>query len=168
MLKMKKMNWKISMMLMAMTVGLLYSCNEEEPVLAPPFSKVAGLHGTWVVSSVVQVDEQTVLKDEIDLTNYFVTGSNLLALEFDSTDFTYVVQEGAGNNPFGSGGTWAFDDMDYPSEIYLYSAEDTLTVALGETIREFDNNLTLSWERFCGDAETGTHILTYKYLFNRE
>lgn len=162
------MNWKKYLGIAILGAITLSACNEEKPVLDAPYSKVSGMHGTWVIGGVVQVDEQTVLKDEVDLTNYFVTGSDLLAINFDSTDFTYVVQEGAGNNPFGLSGTWAFDDENYPSEVYLVNTGDTIRMALGAPIREFDNTLTLSWERYCGDMETGAHILTYEYLFNRE
>lgn len=159
-----------NLIILAMATFVLLGCAKEEtPVLDPPFDKVEGLDGTWEVSSAAIIDEQSVLKDEIDLSDFYTSDpSNLMSLIFKSADFTYSVVEGEGINYFGNGGTWEYDDPNFPAYIYLYtqvdSVADTIVMQMGTTVNEFINNVDLKFPRECN----GTVVSAYRFGFQRQ
>ncbi len=143
-----------------------HSCTKPVYEIGDPVSKLEGINGTWNISAVTQIDEASPLKDELDLSRFFVIpGEPALSLTFTSSDLTYSVIPGSGKNPFGEGGTWAFDDPSYPAYINLYStAGDTVVVGLGQTIRPTDSQLFLDQQKKCAE----TAVTTYLYIFDRK
>jgi hypothetical protein len=159
-----------NLIILVLTTFVLLSCTKEEtPTLDPPFDKVQGLDGTWEVSSAAIIDEQSVLKDEIDLSDFYTADpSSLMRLTFNSVDFSYSVEEGEGINYFGSGGNWEYDDPNFPAYIYLYtqadSVADTIVLQMGTTVNEFINNLDLKFPRECNS----TVVSAYRFSFQRQ
>jgi hypothetical protein len=149
-------------------IGLvtLYSCEKTVYEIGDPVSKLEGINGSWSITGVTQIDEASPLKDEMDLSKFFIVpGETALLITFNSTDLTYEVIPGTGKNPFGDGGLWAFDDPSYPSVVNLYSVSgDTLVMGLGQTIRPTDANLFLNQQKTC----EGTPVTTYQYIFDRK
>ena len=132
--------------------------------------KVAGMSGTWKVSRFSQVDLNNPIQEERDLSEfYIVPGEEVLTIQFNKNDRSYVVTPGAGRNYFGTSGTWAFDNDAAPSTLILTSAEETLELPLGTMVREFDNAFEIEIPRFCEDA-TGNRQATviYKFQFTRQ
>lgn len=131
--------------------------------LGEPFDKVAGMTGTWVLTSFTQQDLNSPVKEVRDLSHFYIDGNTTpLQLTF-AADGTYDVALELGKNYFGDGGNWSFDDPDYPSYLELYST-DTLVYNLGGMIRPFDNELNIEFRRDC----SGTTTVVYTFSFNRQ
>jgi hypothetical protein len=140
-------------------------CRPDNPYeIGDPADRVAGLSDTWVISEVIMVDEASLTKDELDVSDYFLQGETLYTIEFTETNYT--VTEGAGNNLIGASGTWAFDDVNYPTQIVLTTESGTeLSLSLLAPIREVDQQLRFQVTRGCAaDAPT----VSYNYTFNRQ
>lgn len=144
----------------------LFSCEKKVYEIGEPVSKLEGINGSWSITGVTQIDEASPLKDEMDLSQYFIVpGEVALILSFNSADLTYEVIPGTGKNPFGDGGDWRFDDPAYPSTVNLYSnAGDTISMGLGQTIRPTDETLFLNQQKSC----EGSPVTTYQYIFDRK
>ena len=131
--------------------------------LSDPFDKVAGMAGTWELSSFTQQDLNSPVKETRDLSAFYIDGTvTPLQLTFNA-DRTYSVALEMGKNYFGEGGTWGFDDDLYPTYLELFSTNDTLVYNLGGMVREFDQQLAIEYRRDCGG--TATNIYTFE--FNR-
>ena len=131
--------------------------------LGDPFDKVAGMSGTWELSSFTQQDLNSPVKETRDLSAFYIDGTvTPLQLTFNA-DRTYSVALEMGKNYFGEGGTWGFDDDLYPTYLELFSTADTLVYNLGGMVREFDQQLAIEYRRDCGG--TATNIYTFE--FNR-
>lgn len=131
--------------------------------LGEPFDKVAGMTGTWELSSFTQQDLNSPVKETRDLSSFYIDASvTPLQLTFNA-DRTYSIALEMGKNYFGQGGTWGFDDDLYPTYLELFSETDTLVYNLGGMVREFDQYLAIEYRRDCGG--TATNIYTFE--FNR-
>lgn len=131
--------------------------------LGDPFDKVAGMTGTWELSSFTQQDLNSPVKETRDLSAFYIDGTvTPLQLTFNA-DRTYSIALEMGKNYFGEGGTWGFDDDLYPTYLELFSTTDTLVYNLGGMVREFDQQLAIEYRRDCGG--TATNIYTFE--FNR-
>lgn len=131
--------------------------------LGEPFDKVAGMTGTWELSSFTQQDLNSPVKETRDLSSFYMDGTvTPLQLTFNA-DRSYSVALEMGKNYFGEGGAWGFDDELYPTYLELFTATDTLIYNLGGMVREFDQNLAIEYRRDCGG--TATNIYTFE--FNR-
>lgn len=130
-----------------------------------PFDKVAGLNGTWVLHSFIQQDLNNPIKEERDLSKYYVVeGTNPLSITFNASDKSYSIDITEGKNFFGDGGEWNFDNDQYPSFVTLESGSETNVFGLGSVVREFDNTLTLQLEKGCSETELN---VIYKFIFER-
>jgi hypothetical protein len=138
---------------------------EIEGELGEPFDKLTGMHGTWVIASFIQKDLNNPVKEERDLSTYYVQdGTDPLEINFDKDSRAYTVDLTVGRNYFGDGGDWSFDNDDYPSFLILDTGTDTLQFELGAAVRPYDNMLSLELPRGCDDTET----VIYKFEFNRK
>jgi hypothetical protein len=168
MLIMKNIKAYYTILVLATIVGgiTLNSCEKTVYEIGTETSKLEGIHGSWNISTVMQIDEASPLKDEMDLSQFFIIpGQAALSLTFDSQKLEYSTVSGGGKNPFGDKGSWEFDDVKYPSYLTMYSDEgDTIVMGLGQTIRPTDPNLYLNQQKTC----EGTAVLTYQYIFDRK
>ena len=149
---------------LAMVAMAFNACKPESTgELGEPFDKVAGMTGTWELSSFTQQDLNSPVKETRDLSAFYIDGNvTPLQLTFNA-DRTYSIALEMGKNYFGEGGTWGFDDDLYPTYLELFSATDTLVYNLGGMVREFDQQLAIEYRRDCGG--TATNIYTFE--FNR-
>jgi hypothetical protein len=163
------MNKKIVIATFALAT-LLYSCKPElKGSLGDPADKIEGMEGNWELSSFIQQDPNNPIKEERDLSEFYVIdGQTPYNLRF-TTGKTYEVITGPGRNYFGTGGTWAFDNDEFPTTLFLYSPADTLELELGNVVRPTDNTLGMELTSYCEDAVTGERTTTavYKFIFNR-
>ncbi len=171
MLIMKKQNRIIGFLSLAIasSIAMFSSCNKDPYEIGDAYSKVEGLDGQWEVATVSIIDEQSVLKDEIDLTSYYTSDpANILTITFSATEMTYEVEEGEGINYFGANGAWQFDDPNYPAYLYLiFDTEtglDTTELLMGSTINEYQSQMALKYPRNCGEAL----VSSYQFNFNRK
>jgi hypothetical protein len=160
---------KIAFSILAASLLLVGCKPEPKGEVGTPFDKVAGFSGTWKITSFTQQDLNNPIKETRDLSDFYVVeGEEPIALTFNS-DKTYSVQLGPGKNYFGEGGSWSFDNNDYPSFLLLYTATDTLQLSLGSVVREFDNDLSLRLPRTCTDSEGNvTNTVIYSFNFARQ
>lgn len=154
---------------LAVVATAINACKPESTVeLGDPFDKVAGMTGTWELSSFTQQDLNSPVKETLDLSAFYIDCTvTPLQLTFNA-DRTYSITLEMGKNYFGEGGTWGFDDDLYPTYLELFSTTDTLTTDtlvynLGGMVREFDQQLAIEYRRDCGG--TATNIYTFE--FNR-
>lgn len=143
--------------------AILSGCKPEiNGELGEPFDKVVGMTGTWELQAFTQQDLNSPVKEVRDLSSFYLNGvATPLQLTFDA-DGTYDVALEIGKNYFGEGGTWSFDDPEYPSFLELY-ASDTLVYNLGSMVRPFDTELKIEYRRECGATTT----VVYTFTFNR-
>lgn len=150
---------------------LLFGCKPEPTgTLGDPADKIAGMNSKWELTSFIQQDPNNPIKEERDLSEfYIVDGQTPYRLQFNKEGNTYTIETGPGRNYFGPGGTWGFDNPQFPSYLYLYSATDTVQTTLGSVIHDYDNTLNIELENYCEDATTGerTTSAIYKFSFNR-
>jgi hypothetical protein len=136
---------------------------ETQGEIGEPFDKVEGISATWELRAFQQQDLNSPVKEVRDLSEFYIDGvTQPLRLTFHP-DRTYEVEISMGKNFFGNGGTWAFDDDTYPSDLFLYTGEDTLVYDLGAMTRTFDQTLGIEYSRDCG----GTETVRYTFLFDR-
>lgn len=149
----------------AVTLVLVACKPEIEGELGDPFDKRAGLHGTWVLNQFLQKDLNNPVKEERDLSSFYVQdGVDPLEISFDKDNESYSIEQTVGRNYFGDGGDWFFDNPDYPSFLLLDTGTDTLEFEMGTMVREYDNMLSLQLPRGCG----GTETVIYKFEFQRK
>ena len=155
----------LSTVLILAIVAIAFNACKPESTgeLGDPFDKVAGMAGTWELSSFTQQDLNSPVKETRDLSAFYIDGTvTPLQLTFNA-DRTYSVALEMGKNYFGEGGSWGFDDDLYPTYLELFSTNDTLVYNLGGMVREFDQQLAIEYLRDCGG--TATNIYTFE--FNR-
>jgi hypothetical protein len=154
----------LHLLLLVALLTVLGGCKPEtDGALGDPFDKVQGMLGTWELSSFIQQDLNSPVKETRDLSSFFIDGiSTPIQLTFNE-DRTYAVAIEMGKNYFGEGGLWGFDDDLYPTFLELYTVNDTLSYNLGGMVREFDENMRIEYRRECGSAATNV----YTFEFNR-
>ena len=142
----------------------LAGCKKERPVLSEPGSKLEGIHANWEMVEVIQVDEVSINKDELDVSDVFLT--NPMKININSEDFTYTVDNPSGPNYFGNSGKWEFDDNEYPTMITITTdASKVIELPLVSTIRPQDTYLNFKLLRTCGGSDDA--YVGYKFKFAR-
>jgi hypothetical protein len=144
--------------------------DDEEAEIGEPFGKSEGLTASeWVISEVYLVDEGNPSKPEQDISQFYLEGESLLAIDFEK-DGSFSSQQGSGLNFFPQQGTWTFDDNDAPTEIILTSQTGEITVApLGGPTRITDAQLKFSFaSRFCMNDGEDKPVLGYRVIFYRK
>jgi hypothetical protein len=132
-------------------------------------SKMEGIRGTWEVSGFKQQDPNNAIREERDLSEFYVVdGLTPYRLKFNTDSMTFSVTPGPGKNFFGAGGSWAFDNNEYPTKMFLYTPADTIEALLGSAVRPSDNKLEIQFESSCTQAD-GSKLITsvYTLIFNR-
>lgn len=121
----------------------------------------SALNGKWIVSKAAQVDEKSITKEEIDITDFFLQepGSQMPNIVFNtaSSDFTSDTT-GVAIQYFNSTGKYYFDDNEYPKNIILVSGTDTITLPIGSNIQINSGYLQFEKAGYC----SGNKVMTTK------
>jgi hypothetical protein len=151
--------------LLAATIG---GCKPRiEGELGEPFDKRAGFIGIWEIASFTQQDLNSPVKEVRDFSHFYLDGTDApMRLQFNDDD-SYSIALDQGRNYFGEGGTWRFDDPNYPTFLLLEEANDTLKYNLGGTIRPHDNTMAIEYRRSCGAGAAEVETVIYRFTFNR-
>ena len=149
--------------LLLLLVFLVSACKPEELILEPAPSKLEGINGTFSLAEVIQIDP-LILGDgnSLDVTRIFMTGTTP-SITFNSDAFTFTFVPGDGPDYLGAGGTWAFDNNDYPTQINMDNGQGPYVLKLRHTIRPQDLYLEVDYERSCG----GNPTVIYQFKFAR-
>ncbi len=146
----------------------LYACTPDDiPPIGEPFDRQAQLVGTWNLSQFMQVDEEAKAKDfpefatYKDLTNVFPGHPYTdFALTLNS-DGSFSTTVGTSYVDILSSGTWALDDVDYPTAIVLTSDDSSQEVLLGSLAELTSGKVQLKAER--KSVATQKTKITYEY-----
>lgn len=160
---MKKIH-TVALLLMMGSISL-HSCKKDRLELEAPSSKLEGINATWKLKEVIQVDEADALFPEMEVSEAFI-GEDGLEITFNSSDFSYAVNAGESPNYFGTTGTWAFDDNEFPTLISITHDGKTENLNLLRTVRTVDKTLEFRYYRQC--AEAGKNVVSYKMVFERK
>jgi hypothetical protein len=89
-----------------------------------------------------------------------------MIIRFDRENNAYsIIQPGMMPRILGTSGTWAYNEMPYPTAINFYTSKgDTLSANLGNMPRETDNQFKFKLNR---TDSCGTNYLRYDYTFSR-
>lgn len=121
--------------IIGLMVLVLSACKTDPPEFGTPFSKIEGIADDWELIEFKQVDLLTKNDDNtVDLTDIFV-GATPATLSF-TTDFNYTGNANTSKVYFPTAGTWAFDNDDYPSKVFVTSGGTTYTLDLLAPVRE--------------------------------
>lgn len=150
--------------LLILALFSIIACKKEKLELDPPSSKIEGISDTWVLKEVTQVDEANPLFPEMEVSEAFI-GNQALEMSFESTNFTYSVEEGDCPNYFGTTGTWSFDDNEFPTLVNIVHDGKEEVLQLLRTVRTVDQTFEFQYVRTC---ENGKRVVSYKMVFERK
>lgn len=150
------------LILLSIAALTMVGCKPEPTAsIGEPGSKVEGINATWTLVAAQIVDNNTINGDSISLTDYY-TEEGSPEITFNSGDGSYTVVDAGKRNFFGGGGTWEFDNPDYPTIINLTTSEGAEhTLVLTSTIRPQDPRLRINYERACDDKAYATYYFEY-------
>ncbi len=164
---MKKIIRSLFPVLALLVVLSATGCREKRDlILGEPFSKLEGINGAWRLAQVEQVGLKEGSKQwGFDLTSA-VVGADPAQLTFNATDLTFTyVPNGSRDLLKLTGGSWAFDDVDYPTMVSLDDAAVDVDLKLLAAIRIIDDQLKLQLRR--QDCDNGW-VLAYNLIFERQ
>ncbi len=163
---MKTFIGKFLLMSILLSTGVIISCENkvDDLTIGEPFDQVEGMGGTWNLLEVKIIDELTIEKESMDLSAIFL--SEPTTLSFDSETLTYTIETPSDvPNFLGEGGSWAFDNNDFPKKLMLSTS--TSNIELGAPIRTFDDKLIIKVTKTCIVNEKVKPVLSYQYEFER-
>jgi hypothetical protein len=175
---MKIMNRYITMILCAGILAVsIFSCQPDEfPSLGERKAIVPRLAGTWKLTQVVQRDNDAERKgfptfaQQQDITDDFPFQEFKLVLDAaNGTPSTFTIETGDSPNIIGnvSIGTWAVDDVNYPSKI-TFSGGDGVEIELGSFAGLDNGKLVFKLIRTQPKAGKQESVVTYQYSFTKE
>ncbi|MEM9050747.1 MAG: DUF5004 domain-containing protein [Bacteroidota bacterium] len=143
-------------------------CSEDEKEIGEPFDKTEGLIATdWEISEVYLIDEGNPAKPEREVSEFYITGDNLLQMSFEA-DGTFESIQGDGLNFFPSSGNWSFNDLATPTKINFDADGVTFGAPLGGPTRISDLQLILNVQKSCLNENEEKAVLGYRFVFNRK
>jgi hypothetical protein len=150
-----------------LSATLFQSCKPELKEIGPEYAAGEGIYGSWIVSDLSQVDLTVPLPETQNIFSYFSSNeSSKMIIRFDMENGAYsIIQPGNMPKILGTSGTWAYNEMPYPTAINFYTSKgDTLSASLGNMPRETDNQFKLKLNR---TDSCGVNYLRYDYTFSR-
>ncbi len=136
------------------------------PPLYSPDQLLTIISGKWQMQSAKQVDEKSLTKETIDITDFFTqeTGSNNPTIEFKA-DKTFIADTaGVAVNYFGvTSGKWVFDDPTYPTKINLSDANDQVigSISIGTNLLGANPKLLYTKTSMCGSDKAFTFNIEF-------
>jgi hypothetical protein len=133
--------------------------------IGPRYDLATGITGDWEIQRVDGVDLTLPVPETRNISDFYTRADEPLGLSFDAASDMYsVINPQTPGNIFGQGGTFAFDDKEFPTRLSLYSGNDTIQVDLMNMVREIDPEMGLSYTR----SACGTIYFRYEYTFKRK
>ena len=156
-----------SFLALLLSAALFHGCKPELKEIGPEYAAGEGIYGSWIVSDLSQVDLTVPLPETQNIFSYFTSNeSSKMIIRFEKENSAYsIVQPGNMPRILGTSGTWAYNEMPYPSAINFYTSKgDTLSANLGNMPRETDNRLIFKLNR---TDSCGVNYIRYDYTFSR-
>lgn len=170
---------KTLIVIFSVAIGsFLFSCQPEDvkPV-GEAFSKAELINGTWIITKVIQTDVDAAQKgfpmevQQMDLTTIFPNNPFTdLSITFTSTDMTFTVSKGASFSSWPASGTWAFDKIDFPSKVFLYTQADTLPLNISNLSGIIQNPAKITFRETKQKAAGANFVdaIYYDYSFTKQ
>ena len=156
-----------SFLTLLLSAVLFQGCKPELKEIGPEYTAGEGIYGSWIVSDLSQVDLTVPLPETQNIFSYFSSSeSNKMIIRFEKENSAYsIIQPGSMPRILGTSGTWAYNEMPYPTAINFYTSKgDTLSANLGNMPRETDNRFLFKLNR---TDSCGVSYLRYDYTFSR-
>ena len=127
---------KIISGLCLLTVIIFTACSPDEPgPIGAPDNRLEQVTGTWSITKVLQVDLNAESRGYPTIARTRDITNILPAMSFEGVTFSFTSSNGEANSfsidrknsplVLPSSGSWAFDDVNYPSAITLTSGNST-------------------------------------------
>ncbi len=120
------------------TAAFFQGCKPELKEIGPEYAAGEGIYGSWIVSDLSQVDLTVPLPETQNIFSYFSSNeSSKMIIRFEKDNSAYsIIQPGNMPRILGTSGTWAYNEMPYPTAINFYTSKgDTLSANLGNMQR---------------------------------
>jgi len=153
------------------TLGLmivaLAACRPEAySEIGSPYSTVTGIDGNWTLTKVEIEDRSFPQWETREVSDYFLN-ENAVSMVIDASSSSFQITANSLDGlPFEAmTGTYAYDDPEYPSNMFLMApgSSDTTTVELGNMVRTIDPMMLFQeMKSSCGEV-----YARYIYTFNR-
>ncbi len=150
---------------------LAFGCEkpyDKDKEIGPPIYSAENfnsiLNGKWVLSKASQVDELSLTKESIDITDFYSMSpaTQKPNITFNTTNQTFVSDTtGVMVSYFGSSGTWSYDDNNYPTKIILNSGT---VIPIGSNIQAPGGYLEYQESASC----SGSSVMTFKLQFAKQ
>lgn len=145
-------------------LGLAACQPEPYKEIGPAYDLTTGVNGQWHVSKVEVTDLTLPVPESRDISDFYANGSPL-EIDFDAEGGTYtVVDPQVSGNVFGAGGTFAYNDPEFPTKLTLRTTnQDTIVLSLGNMVRKVDPTMALKLVK----SACGQDYISYNFTFNR-
>ena len=154
-------------------LALFNSCkkpyDDDKEVAAPistPEKIAASIEGTWYMNSALEIDEKSLIKESIDISDFLTSETGLVPnITFKASDKTFTIDTtGVVKNFFKvNNGKWLFDDDRYPSKITLIDLSDNIITDVNISKNLLSTNPQLS---FIDGANCGSEkAISYSISF---
>lgn len=127
------------------------------------------INGKWMLSSAIQIDELSVTKESIDITDFYTAdGAAAPNVTFDYANKTFSVDT-AGltfNYLKVKEGKWAFDDERYPAAINLMDVNSNAigSIQIGSSLLGSTPKLNYVSGAEC---DGGTKVMSFNIIFTK-
>lgn len=143
----------------------------DKEIGAPSYSAeklAASINGKWVMNEAKHIDEKSLTKESIDITDFFTAdGAKSPNISFNSVGNTFTVDTvGLVSNLFTvASGKWKFDDDRYPTKIDLTDANGNAigSILIGSNLLGLTPKLNFSYGASC----SGSVVMSYNVLFSK-
>ena len=144
------------MLSMILSSVLFYACKKDIKEAASVQSQINGIKGNWEVVKAVMNDTTATTPDPVDVTDFFQASTKMPNINFNVSDNTYTSDvNGVAYDFFGTSGKWAFDDVQYPTNITFTPQGGTpFTMGMMAPIRIVDTRLKVQKYMYCDSAKT--------------
>jgi hypothetical protein len=156
------------MVYMSVAIGLLAtSCRKEYKEIGDNPSKVDGITASWVLTGCSIIDKAATVEETMDVTSFFTQNGKLPNVHFVMENGTGTYSSDSSNVAYnffgGTGGTWTFDNADYPTKVILTPAgsAEPVVLMLAATIRPTDTYLKLDKSVLCGGVEKSVYRISF-------
>lgn len=156
---------KKTLLFSALAALIVAGCKPEPyEEIGPDYSLTEGMTGTWVLNAVTQTDQTQPVPESVDISDFFQDDPMILTFDYTSRRYT-VDDPGAGLSFFGDGGTFVFDDPDFPEQLFMNTDDgNTYQMSLTQMVRPIDNRMGFIIEMSRCDEPN----ITYNMDFNRQ
>ena len=164
-MRLMKNNFKQIIFALVLSISVI-ACKPEPKELGPRASQVEGIHGTWVLTKIDQIDVNVELAFKESDTLLDVTAAMLnsapMEISFDKDSKNFEITQGAGSEFFVNYlGTWEFDNENYPSYLQLNNSFGPAKYSLIRPVRPQDAYLAIKYNKMCGSDRTVSYHLWF-------